>query len=51
MVFTPGEDAAIGNHGEEPFIVLLAMERLMGMILTTLAVEMFLGGLKQFLDS
>lgn len=30
---------------------LLAMERLMGMILTTLAVEMFLGGLKQFLDS
>jgi len=30
---------------------LLAMERLMGMILTTLAVEMFLCGLKEFLDS
>ena len=110
MVFTPGEEADVANHGEEPFIVplaipfvagpsamaavlllvsqdpdrklewmgalllawlvtavvleagnllhrllgrrgLLAMERLMGMILTTLAVEMFLGGLKQFLDS
>jgi len=110
MVFPRGDEAGIGNHDEEPFIVplaipfvagpsamaavlllvsqdpsrklewlvalmlawlvtavvlgsgnllhrllgnrgLLAMERLMGMILTTLAVEMFLCGLKQFLDS
>jgi MarC family membrane protein len=109
MVFSPNEEAMVGNHGEEPFIVplaipfvagpsamatvlllvsqqpqrktaclaalllawvvtatvlivgdllhrvlgkrgLRAMERLMGMILTTLAVDMSLGGVKQFLE-
>jgi len=29
--------------------VLIATERLMGMILTTVAVEMFIGGLRDFL--
>ena len=109
MVFPAGEEAPIGNHGEEPFIVplaipfvagpsamatvlllvsqqpqhrlacltalllawvvtatvlivgdllhrvlgrrgLRAMERLMGMILTTLAVDMSLQGVRQFLE-
>ncbi len=108
MVFPAGEEAMVGNHDEEPFIVPLAipfvagpsamatvlllvsqqphqkmaclaalllawvvtaavlivgdllhrvlgrrglhaMERLMGMILTTLAVDMSLGGIRQFL--
>jgi MarC family membrane protein len=45
LLFADGLSKILGQR------VLTALERLMGMILTTIAVQMFLTGIKQFLNS